>query len=707
MRARAVWMIATALATGAAGAAPGLAPQPPAATAPPPAAAPATVVEAPGSNLPPAGRSAFDQLFTAPDGQVRVPFPIAALLQHIAGQLDTTQPGGGLAVVLIPLGRSLQRHAAGDVEAFHYPRVVAAVTGEPPPAAAPRHRYLRDRLYVAYHEKSAALEVISYNDAAGRFEFQLVRDYRPGGSARVGYANRTLCLACHHNAAPIFSRQSWDETSASPPIAARLAATGRDFYGLRWRHGVDVPDAFDAATARANQLSAAQQVWREGCADASAAREAACRAGLLRLALHYRLGGSRHIALDDERARDIAAQLRANWQRHWPAGLPIADPTLPNRQPFAGVTQALTPQRLADVPATFDPLALRAPLAHWQGHDAGDLRQAIHVLAQFFSSADIRLLDRHLGTYPASTRVQLLQCEPPPPGRPALACSAPDGSTLTGRLNASDPARGGYIDRLVIDGANLGAFELGAARTPAPARFHPRRDGLALRNNGGEALRELRFGDGGRAVALVWAADLAPLDGALEALSQRPSVGDEGPLGDAPLRRDAVLAALLPQLGLPVAAAAPSPRAPAQLADPPLVRSTPWPPDLQPYARNCGQCHAEDSLFPPGFLRGDDVSVRASLARCAERIAYRLAMNRQPAATRPKQPMPPPAAAHAAAFARSEELTAMLETIAALLPPGDATHPPLLARPYATLAPCLPATPALHAATPPSAGGTP
>ena len=164
------------------------------------------------------GRSLFDRLLAhEADGTPQVPFPFPALLQRVRAQLDGDDPNGGLAIVLIPLGRSLQRHAAGDVDAFRFPRVVAAVTGEPAPDAPAAHLYLKDRLYLAHHERAEALEVISYNEEAGRFEFQLVLDYRAGATPRVVPANRMLCLACHQNAAPIFSRPSWDETSASPP----------------------------------------------------------------------------------------------------------------------------------------------------------------------------------------------------------------------------------------------------------------------------------------------------------------------------------------------------------------------------------------------------------------------------------------------------------------------------------------------------------
>ena len=46
--------------------------------------------------------------------------------------------------------------------------------------------FARDRLYLGYQENANLIEVISYNEAAARFEFQLVRDYRAGANAATG-----------------------------------------------------------------------------------------------------------------------------------------------------------------------------------------------------------------------------------------------------------------------------------------------------------------------------------------------------------------------------------------------------------------------------------------------------------------------------------------------------------------------------------------
>jgi hypothetical protein len=240
----------------------------------------------PGPALPPGGRSLFDFLVTRSEGGRKVydvPYPFAALTRRIAGRLGEAAVGPPLKMVLIPRGRSLQRDAARP-DFFRFPRAVVAVDAEPRVGPGQPGVLLKDRLYLGYQEKANVIEVISYNEAAGRFEFQVVRDYREGGTPSVLYANRALCMTCHQNAAPIFARPLWDETNANPGIAALLAAERREFYGFPLEPGVDVPYLIDNATDRANLLSAWQLLWRDGCGgdETDAIR---CRASLLTAAL--------------------------------------------------------------------------------------------------------------------------------------------------------------------------------------------------------------------------------------------------------------------------------------------------------------------------------------------------------------------------------------------------------------------------------------
>src|SRR5262249_44214280 len=214
---------------------------------------------------------------------------------------------------------------------FKHPRVVTAIDTEPARAGVP---LLKDRIYLGYQEQSGIVEVISYNETAGRFEFQIVRDYRPGGTPRVIYARRAVCTACHQNHAPVFSRPLWEETNANERVAARLERERKEFYGVPVRRGVDLPDAIDAATDRANWLGVWQRLWSDGCGadDAAGAR---CRAAAFTLALQYRLTGER--AYDDRSAtwrEGLQLPLTREWRVRWPGGLAIPNPDIPNRDPL-------------------------------------------------------------------------------------------------------------------------------------------------------------------------------------------------------------------------------------------------------------------------------------------------------------------------------------------------------------------------------------
>ena len=288
-------------------------------------------------DLPPLGRSRFDQLI----GNAPVPFPYTRLAQKIQSQMQA-DPGGlpPLKATLIPLGRSLQKNA-GAPDFFRFPRVVAAADGSNRRGALP----LRDRLFIGYHETGEVLEVISYNDAAGRFEFQVVRDYAPGKTPQVYYARRSLCLACHQNAAPIFARPLWDETPANPAIARRLRAVHKDFYGVKLS-GTDIAYFIDAASERASLFSVWQTLWQQGCG-----ADDACRMQALAAALDYARNGTLPGA-------DAVPALARNWISHWPHGLPIPNPDLPNRDPLAAMPDAAN-----------DPLLTRSPLAVWHAPD--------------------------------------------------------------------------------------------------------------------------------------------------------------------------------------------------------------------------------------------------------------------------------------------------------------------------------------------------
>ena len=313
-------------------------------------------------DLPPVGHSRFDQLV----GNAPVPYPFARLVKMLNQQM-LQDPGGlpSLKITLIPLGRSLQRNA-GAPDFFRFPRVVAAADGNNRPGVSP----LKDRLFLGYHEKGTVLEVISYNDDAGRFEFQVVRDYEAGKTPQVYYARRSLCMACHQNAAPIFARPLWDETPANPAIAKKLRATNQHFYGVKIT-GTDIAYFIDAATDRANLFAVWQMMWQQGCGEDEAGDR--CRMAAFSAALDY-------TRAKKQPADTALPALDRNWKSHWPQGLAIPNPDLPNRNPLDILHFA-----------AHDPLLLRQPLATWI---VPDKTAFIVGLAGMLDTAAIKQLGR-------------------------------------------------------------------------------------------------------------------------------------------------------------------------------------------------------------------------------------------------------------------------------------------------------------------------
>jgi hypothetical protein len=660
------------------------------------------------ADLPATGRSLFDRVLALQQGSSpqAVPFPFPALLDEVRRHLAPDARSDGLKLVLIPLGRSLQRNAGEAAGFFAAPRFVAAVTGEPA-AGAP---LLKDRLYLGYQREAAVLEVISYNEAAGRFEFQVVHDYRPGGASQVRYSRRALCLSCHQNAAPMFSRQSWDETGASPAIARLLEPHAARFAGLEWRGGVDVPNAIDDATDRANLLSVGQQVWQEGCA-ALGPDEAAvgCRARALIWALLQRLSHGRgsaggNASFDEEFARPLAAA----WARRWPEGLPLPDPDLPNRQPLAGMDefmrQAPAASRLAqaaDLAAGFDPLALRPPLARWRAGDPAVIDGSLRTLGLFFAVPELAALDQTLRRLvpPAEAAAQgcvLHETTADGDGRAlALSCATP---RLELRLKLRGTRAAGLVDRLELPGspALRGLVAEGHWQRRGSAsstRLALSDAGLAPRTPDGRSIHAIDLSWSGAAppdLRLHIADELPALLRAAGAAAKDTLAGRDDAFSDKPLRRGPVLAALFRQLGAPAPAlcCTAEPVLPAALAEPaPAEAPADASREVATLFRNCGGCHTAPQAFPPGFLHGRGAQLAANIAACAPRMLYRLSMWATPPAARSKTPMPPPASAHAADFARSAEFAALRPW---LEQQAHRSAEALLRRPYWQLAACRP-----------------
>ena len=643
-------------------------------------------VARPGSNLPPTGRSLFDYIFStdrAGKKNYNVPYPFEQLRQRI--RIHTQGNGKaevGFRETLIPLSRALPRQAAAP-EFFKYPRLVLAVDSDYLSSKHQRGPMLKDRLYIGYQEKAESLEIISYNEVAGRFEFQIVRDYAAGRTPRVIYAERRLCVSCHQNGGPIFSEPLWSETNGNPEIGRRVLKEMQSFHGVPSYSGyqpIDQPRAISDAIGRANLFSAYQQIWRKGCADGMREpRAIACRSSMLMAALQYKLSGSRHFDSDSNRFReDFVEPLRQAWYRNWPDGLSIPDPLVPDRDPLVtGV----------EVAAEFDPLRLRPPLQLWSVDEPGVIETVVKGLSQFISNGDARRLDAHLFAAAASSPEFTRTWHETPcalsrrryeglPDRIVFRCEQKNSDTVFTLGHFFISGDGGIIgetggfklgERTDFEEFSLSAntvhIEEGLSSVSLSAIV--KRTGLHPRLPDGSAVESIElfwpsiieedFGpsdefpayrDNGRLV-ITLVRDFDPVHDAITSLGRDALAGDQNIFSDQPFRRSLVIGGLFDRMGMRDTAQCCGARHSFPDA---LVESSVHYLDgkadiaasaSRSFVTYCATCHATSGSFPPNFLYGATSASSDAIVQCGERIAYRLAMWDRPREERSKSPMPP------------------------------------------------------------------
>ena len=710
---------------------------------------------APGPDIPPVGHSLFDSLLARSaraNAAAGVPFPFRLLLSRLADTRSRDASGqSSLRAVLIPLGRSLQRNAAAPAY-FESPRLVVAVDAAPRATAEGSPLQLRDRLYLGYQPRANVIEVISYNEAMGRFEFQVVSDYRADGSGRVGYARRAVCMACHQNGGPIFSRGVWSETNANPRVAAALRSAQERFEGIEVERGVDVPAAIDASVRRANRLAAYQWLWRNGCAAQDASEPAVrCRAQAAIAALQYRLSGGQSYDETAPAFRDsVVGAMAALTKTQRGAGLALPDPGIANRDPLQELASNApldTDYRsAANVTAEYDPLSPRPPLEMWSWTEPGLLaRRLVAGLSEFLSDSDARRLDADLLrgalAHKASRRHSGFDCDigtaqlTRTRRRVAFVCVAPVAPLQpSGRLEGSlvaDESRieSGSIDHMTFAEAGAGAGVLrniaivggsiGTAHSHVVATFRIARDGMHVRRGDGNAVEGIRLewyatapradvnpgrprgARGGAVVTIV--EDFAPVLAAVGALERDTLKGTSDALSAQPFRRASILLALgragfspgqwccLDDGTIPVPAT-------AETMPVALGKATPRSDFEIAFHRHCALCHRSSEPVPPNFLAGTQQQVLSNLAHCAQRLYVRLAMWDHPAEGRAKTPMPPFTALRGAGISESEwqassDLAAMRGHVAKILQQeqGRFESPAALLRTnYEHLRTCLP-----------------
>jgi hypothetical protein len=671
----------------------------------------------PGPDIPPQGRSLFDHL-TADNGRQLVPFPYESLLALLREKLSPDAPylGQTLKQVLIPLGRSLQREAAAP-HFFASPRVVLAVDAAPATTPTDTGILLRDRLFIAYLEAANVLEVISYNEASARFEFQVVHDYGPGGEPQVMYARRLVCMACHQNAAPIFARPLWDETNANPLVSRQLQKTGgTDYHGIPHKLGVDTAYAIDNSTDRANGFTLTQKLWQQGCGSGDAGSR--CRAALLARTLQYAFTGGRGF---DDRSVDYEESLRQpmleSRRRIWPQGLWIPDPDISNRRPLAGLVPetASAQDRLnkalaerSNITAAFEPLAPRSPQSNWNPGPDAWVARAVSGLAQFLTPDDVRRIDAHLAKTPASESSATAKCSATPARQTnteRIKIECHDDKLSFNGLLYSDLSGGrikGRLRNLRSNGEEFGSVTITGIRDADGQwlmKLHRTDSRLRVRRANGDELVRLELRRQPQDTTRVAAELTVRHDGHLLGESlRRLAASKSESLTSGPFRRADILPDLFKSLGLeplswcctrsPIALPPPKVEPPA----PPLDQ-----PRLAAFIKACAGCHRSNAPFPPNFLAGAADEVLRRIAHCGERIQYRLAMWDINPEKRAKTPMPPLHSVSVQQHGGRHWMSGLLPELRKALREITASEAdPLpaeqetIARPYVELRPCLP-----------------
>lgn len=187
------------------------------------------------SDLPPVGRSYLDYFLYQNQGVPETFADFLARLRSRANDRPNARPG-----VLIPVGRSTQRFKTD----FKFPRAVTSGNFDLPAQAADENDLIpTGQIYLAGAERAQQAEAISYNDHAGRFEFQIIRNYGRGLTPTVEYAHRAFCISCHQNEGPIFPLFPWSETNTTARAAAhmgKLLTGGNELYGMKVWEGLRV-----------------------------------------------------------------------------------------------------------------------------------------------------------------------------------------------------------------------------------------------------------------------------------------------------------------------------------------------------------------------------------------------------------------------------------------------------------------------------------
>lgn len=355
------------------------------------------------TDLPPEGtRSLFDHIVANNDG---LPYPFDKFIDLLK---ETNPDGAEPLSVLMPRGRSLLK---GQTDELH-PRIVLAADFYGNNTSAGLGISTQGQLFMGFVEEANEIEVLSYNAAAGRFEFQLVQNYCEGCIPKIVYARRDICLTCHQGGGPIFPQRPWNETNGQLATAALIKqarGTSEPYFGVALEQPLAKPERIDELTDVGNFYVASQRLWLDGCGETGNE----CRRKTLSLALQY----ADQPGFFDTNSEEANALRQLLTQSFPKSGIEVPESDIKNRDPngesdtfsewlhnlFAADfkkgdgaknNEDLTAfEQLPDLPASLDPLTKRPPKQLL----FADSIDGVYGIARFFTDADIDTLNQHFG----------------------------------------------------------------------------------------------------------------------------------------------------------------------------------------------------------------------------------------------------------------------------------------------------------------------
>lgn len=227
-----------------------------------------------GPDLPTVGSSLFDKAFSEKNSRGEVVYSIPTPLKKFVEKLGSDSK---YVHTILPFSRSLQRPIDLSYDPLLNPRIVFT-----PFDLHPTQSLLLGKIFFGYVQAKDQIEIISLNEEAGRFEYQIITDYST--SPKVFYVNRGKCLSCHQAQAPIFSPPGWDDTSVGimgKLLDTRLALDGikridfmNNYFGPN--RSDDQIAVFDSFVRESNKMAFDERKWVVGCGQSNA-----CRLGVL------------------------------------------------------------------------------------------------------------------------------------------------------------------------------------------------------------------------------------------------------------------------------------------------------------------------------------------------------------------------------------------------------------------------------------------